>query len=228
VTVYADRTVARMSDFICGANEEGFHLTGVNWGRDLPEPARIEDFRNVITGDPSPDGQGILEMCRGIEVGHIFQLRTKYSQSMNASYLDEGGKTQLLEMGCYGIGVSRIVAAAIEQGFDDRGIIFPQPMAPFDVAIAPIGYRKNADVKAAADRLYDELLAAGLDVLLDDRDERPGVMFADLELIGIPRRITIGDRSLKEGKVEVQPRHAKTSESFAVDQIVQHLRTLNA
>ena len=223
-SVYADRAVARMSDFVCGANKEGFHLTGVNWGRDLPEAARVEDFRNVVAGDLSPDGRGTLELCRGIEVGHIFQLRTKYSQAMKATFLDEAGKAQLLEMGCYGIGVSRIVAAAIEQGFDERGIIFPRALAPFEVAIAPIGYKKNTGVREAADRLYDELAAAGVDVLLDDRDERPGVMFADLELIGIPHRITIGDRSLKEGKVEYQARRDTAAISVPVGDIAAFIR----
>jgi prolyl-tRNA synthetase len=226
VSIYADRAVAQMSDFVCGANEAGFHLTGVNWGRDLPEASRIEDFRNVIAGDPSPDGRGTLDLCRGIEVGHIFQLRTKYSQAMSAGFIDEGGKTQLLEMGCYGIGVSRIVAAAIEQGNDERGILFPLSMAPFAVAIAPIGYKKSAEVRSAADRLYEDLLRAGVDVMLDDRDERPGVMFADLELIGIPQRITIGERSLKEGKVEIQLRSAKSAQAIALEQVVEHVRQL--
>jgi prolyl-tRNA synthetase len=211
VTVIADRSVAAMSDFVCGANEAGFHLTGVNFGRDLPEPAMVADIRNAVAGDPSPDGNGALEICRGIEVGHIFQLRTKYSEAMKATFLDEGGKAQVLEMGCYGIGVSRIVAAAIEQGNDDRGIVWPLPMAPFKVAIAPIGYRKNAEVKKAADKLHDELQAAGVEVLLDDRDERPGVMFADLELIGVPHRVTIGERGLKEGKIEYQGRTDKSA-----------------
>jgi prolyl-tRNA synthetase len=191
-----------MSDFVCGANEDGYHLTGVNFGRDLPEPEEYLDLRNVVEGDPSPDGKGALGICRGIEVGHIFQLRTKYSAAMNAAVLDEAGASRPMEMGCYGIGVSRIVAAAIEQNHDERGIAWPQPLAPFQIAIAPIGYRKSAEVKALADRLHDELTAAGVEVLLDDRDERPGVMFADLELIGIPHRITIGDRGLKQGQVE--------------------------
>jgi prolyl-tRNA synthetase len=206
ITVIADRSVAAMSDFVCGANEAGYHFAGVNFGRDLPEPAFVADIRNAVAGDPSPDGRGRLEICRGIEVGHIFQLRTKYSQSMNASFLDEAGRTQVMEMGCYGIGVTRIVAAAIEQGNDEKGIVWPIPMAPFQLAIAPIGYRKSAEVKRVADRLHDELTAAGVEVLLDDRDERPGVMFADLELIGIPHRVTVGERGLKEGKVEYQSR----------------------
>jgi prolyl-tRNA synthetase len=200
--VVADRAVAAMSDFVCGANEEDYHLTGVNFGRDLPEPQEYVDLRNVLEGDPSPDGKGTLGICRGIEVGHIFQLRTKYSEALSATFLDEAGQSRPMEMGCYGIGVSRIVAAAIEQNHDERGIIWPRPIAPFQIAIAPIGYGKSAEVKALADRLHEELEAAGIDVLLDDRDERPGVMFADLELIGVPHRITIGDRGLKQGQVE--------------------------
>ena len=226
VELIADRSAAAMSDFVCGANEAGFHYTGTNFGRDLPVPAKVADIRNAIGGDPSPDGKGTLEICRGIEVGHIFQLRTKYSEAMSASFLDEAGKSQVMEMGCYGIGVSRIVAAAIEQGNDERGIVWPLPMAPFQVAIAPIGYRKNADVKKAADQLHDELQAAGIDVLLDDRDERPGVMFADLELLGIPHRVTIGDRGLKEGKVEIQARTEKAATAFELQKAAGHLQSL--
>jgi prolyl-tRNA synthetase len=200
--VIADRAVQAMSDFVCGANEDDHHFVGVNFGRDLPEPEEYVDLRNVVEGDPSPDGKGRLSICRGVEVGHIFQLRTKYSEAMDARVLDESGQSRPMEMGCYGIGVSRIVAAAIEQNHDERGIIWPQPIAPFQVAIAPIGYGKSAEVKALADRLHDQLTATGVEVLLDDRDERPGVMFADLELIGIPHRITIGDRGLKQGQVE--------------------------
>jgi prolyl-tRNA synthetase len=228
VMVIADRSVAVMSDFVCGANEAGFHLTGVNFGRDLPEPALIADIRNAIAGDPSPDGKGRLEICRGIEVGHIFQLRTKYSEAMKATFLDEGGKPQVLEMGCYGIGVSRIVAAAIEQGNDQKGIIWPLPMAPFRIAIAPIGYRKNAEVKRVADELHDELHMAGIDVLLDDRDERPGVMFADLELIGVPHRVTIGERGLKEGKIEYQSRSGSSPSTIELQQAAGHLKLLCA
>ena len=202
LTVIADRAVAAMSDFVCGANQDDHHLTGVNFGRDLPEPQEYLDLRNVVEGDPSPDGKGTLGICRGIEVGHIFQLRTKYSEALSATFLDEGGQARPMEMGCYGIGVSRIVAAAIEQNHDERGIVWPLPIAPFRIAIAPIGYGKSAEVKAVAERLYADLQAAGIDVLLDDRDERPGVMFADLELIGIPHRITIGDRGLKQGQLE--------------------------
>ena len=206
IPVIADRTVAQMSDFVCGANEAGYHLTGVNWGRDLREPDYVFDIRNVVEGDPSPDGKGRLSICRGIEVGHIFQLRTKYSEAMKATFLDEAGKPRVMEMGCYGIGVTRIVGAAIEQNHDERGIIFPRAIAPFDVAIAPVGYGKSQSVRNAADQLHADLQAAGLEVLLDDRDERPGVMFADLELIGIPHRVTIGERGLKEGTVEYQER----------------------
>ncbi|MBI3149183.1 MAG: proline--tRNA ligase [Betaproteobacteria bacterium] len=201
-----DRTVAAMSDFVCGANAADYHLTGVNFGRDARAPEQIADLRNVVAGDPSPDGKGPLEICRGIEVGHVFALGTKYSTAMGAQYLDEAGQARPIEMGCYGIGVTRVVAAAIEQNFDQRGIVWPPAMAPFAVAIAPVGYGRNAQVKETADQLYQSLAAAGIEVFLDDRDERPGVMFADLELIGVPLRITIGDRGLKEGVVEVQGR----------------------
>ena len=224
VKVVADRSVAVMSDFVCGANKPKFHLAGVNFGRDLPEPVAVADIRNVVAGDPSPDGHGVISLCRGIEVGHIFQLRTKYAAAMNATYLDENGQKQVMEMGCYGIGVSRIVGAAIEQGNDERGIIFPAAMAPFAVAIAPIGYDKSEAVQSAAHALYDELTAAGVDVLLDDRGERPGVMFADLELIGIPHRIVIGDRGLKEGQVEYQPRTASSAQTVALADIVSVIR----
>jgi prolyl-tRNA synthetase len=206
VKVVADRTVAMMSDFVCGANEPDFHYTGVNWGRDLPEPDVVADIRNVVEGDPSPDGKGKLAIQRGIEVGHVFYLGTKYSKAMGATYLDEAGKPQLMEMGCYGIGVTRILGAAIEQGHDERGIVWPDAIAPFTVVICPIGYDRNADVKAAADRLHDELAAAGIDVMLDDRGERPGAMFADWELIGVPHRVVISDRGLKDGQLEYQGR----------------------
>ncbi|TXH14079.1 MAG: proline--tRNA ligase [Gammaproteobacteria bacterium] len=205
VAIFADRTVAAMSDFVCGANEASFHLTGVNFGRDLPEP-EVFDIRNVVAGDPSPDGKGTLDICRGIEVGHIFQLRSKYAKALNCSFLDENGKSQIMEMGCYGIGVSRIVGAAIEQGNDERGIVLPASIAPFAVAIVPMGYFKSDAVKAAADQLYADLKQAGVDVVLDDRNERPGVMFADMELIGIPHRIVIGERGLKEGQLEYKGR----------------------
>lgn len=204
--VVADRTVAVMNNFVCGANTEGSHLTGTNFGRDLPLPTEIADIRNVVAGDPSPDGQGTLEICRGIEVGHIFQLRTKYAEALKCTYLDEQGKDQVMEMGCYGVGVSRIVGAAIEQGHDERGIIFPQNIAPFSVVIVPMAYAKSEMVKTAADALHAQLTAAGIDVLLDDRDERPGFMFADWELIGVPHRIVVGERGLKEGKLEYKGR----------------------
>ena len=221
VRVIADRTVAAMSDFVTGANIAKFHTAGVNWGRDLPEPDLVADVRNVVTGDTSPDGKGTLEICRGIEVGHIFQLRTKYSEALKATYLDDNGKAQTMEMGCYGIGVSRIVAAAIEQNFDERGISVPAGMAPFQVAIAPIGLKKSEAVRNAAEQLYAELTAAGVEVLMDDRDERPGVMFADLELIGIPHRIVIGDRGLKEGKVEYQGRKDESAQAIALQDVVK-------
>jgi prolyl-tRNA synthetase len=204
--VVADRTVAAMSDFCTGANEEGFHLTGVNWGRDLPEPAIVADLRNVVAGDPSPDGRGALEIARGIEVGHVFQLRTAYTQKMGVNYIDDKGGSRPMEMGCYGIGVTRVVAAAIEQNHDDKGIIWPEPMAPFAVSIIPMGYGRSEAVRAAADKLYAELVAGGVDAYLDDRDERPGVLLADQELVGIPHRVVIGDRGLKEGVVEYQHR----------------------
>ncbi len=221
VSVIADRTVSRMSDFVCGANEPGYHLTGVNWGRDLAEPAHVFDLRNVVAGDPSPDGAGTLEILRGIEVGHIFQLRTRYAESMKATFLDESGRERPMEMGCYGIGVSRIVGAAIEQNCDERGIIFPQPIAPFDVAIVPVGYHKSVAVRSEADRLYESLSSMGADVLLDDRDERPGVLFADAELIGIARRIVIGERGLREGVAEYQGRRDPTAQRVALGEIAQ-------
>jgi prolyl-tRNA synthetase len=225
VRVIADHAAARVADFVCGANEEGQHLTGVNWGRDVEEPHLVVDIRNVVAGDPSPDGRGRLEIARGIEVGHIFQLRTRYSEAMQAKFLDESGQSRPFEMGCYGIGVTRIVGAAIEQSHDERGIIFPEPMAPFSVAIVAIGYRKSAAVREAADRLHDELQRAGTDVLLDDRDERPGVMFADMELIGIPHRITVGERGLKDGVVEYQRRSGGASERMALADAAREIRT---
>lgn len=206
LALIVDRTVAAMADFVCGANEPGFHLAGVNFGRDCREPDRVADLRNVVAGDPSPDGKGTLEILRGIEVGHVFALGTRYSKDMGATYLDAQGQSHLIEMGCYGIGVTRVVAAAIEQNHDERGIVWPEAMAPFAVAIAPIGYDRSGPVRELADRLHDQLAAEGVEVLLDDRGERPGVMFADLELIGIPHRITIGERGLKDGKVELQGR----------------------
>ena len=206
VHLVVDRTVANMSDFVSGANAEDFHFTGINWGRDLPEPALVADIRNVVIGDPSPDGKGTLAIQRGIEVGHVFYLGTVYSAPMKATFLDENGKPKLMEMGCYGIGVTRLLGAAIEQHHDDKGIIWPDAIAPFEVVICPLGYDRNEAVKAAADHLHAELVEAGIDVVLDDRGERPGVMFADWELVGVPHRITVGDRGLKDNNVEYQHR----------------------
>ena len=206
VKILADREVAVMADWICGGNESDFHMSGVNWGRDVPEPALVADIRNVVAGDPSPDGKGALVIERGIEVGHVFYLGTKYSRAMNATFLDENGKPQFMEMGCYGIGITRLPAAAIEQNHDERGIIWPDALAPFTVVICPIGPDRSPDVKAAAEKLYGELMAAGVDALLDDRGERPGAMFADWELIGVPHRVVISDRGLKEGLLEYQGR----------------------
>ena len=225
VKVVADRTVANMSDFVCGANEKDYHLTGVNWGRDLPEPV-VADLRNVVAGDASPDGKGTLEICRGIEVGHVFMLGTRYSESMSATFLDENGKTQPMQMGCYGIGVTRILGAAIEQNFDERGIIWPAAIAPFAVVICPVGYDRSEAVKAEADRIHAELLAAGVDVILDDRGERPGAMFADWELIGVPHRVVVGDRGLKEGRVEYQGRRDAEATQLPVADVVAHVRGL--
>jgi prolyl-tRNA synthetase len=227
VHVVADRTVAAMHDFICGANTVDTHLTGVNWGRDLPEPELVADIRNVVEGDPSPDGRGQLAIQRGIEVGHVFYLGTKYSQAMNATYLDETGKPQWFEMGCYGIGVTRLLGAAIEQQHDDRGIIWPVSMAPFEAVICPIGYDRVAAVREAADALYAQLQALGVDVLLDDRGERPGAMFADWELIGIPQRLVVAERGLKEGMVELQGRReaeaCRVSLALAAQQVQERL-----
>jgi prolyl-tRNA synthetase len=214
--IVADRTVAAMHDFVCGANEVDFHFTGVNWGRDLPEPSLIADIRNVQVGDPSPDGKGVLAIQRGIEVGHVFYLGTKYSEAMKAEFIDVDGKSKPMEMGCYGIGVTRLPGAAIEQNHDDKGIIWPKAIAPFEVVICPMGMEKSELVRTAVDTVYAGLKAAGVDVLLDDRGERPGVMFAEWELIGIPLRVTIGDRGLKEGKLEVLTRR-----TGAVDMVEQ-------
>jgi len=219
----ADPAAANLADFVCGANETGFHLTGVNWQRDLPEPMETADLREVVAGDPSPDGQGNLEIRRGIEVGHIFQLGQKYAEALNANVLDESGQEQVMTMGCYGIGVSRVVAAAIEQHHDDNGITWPTALAPFSVAIIPIGYERSDDVRAAADKLHDDLKAAGVDVLLDDRDLRPGVRFADLELIGIPHRIVIGNRGLENGMVEYRGRNNSDSQDIAISNIQAHI-----
>ncbi len=223
VRVVADREVAVMADWICGANEPDFHITGVNWGRDLPEPEIVADLRDVVAGDASPDGKGVLAIERGIEVGHVFYLGTKYSEAMNATYLDANGKPQFLEMGCYGIGISRLPAAAIEQNHDDRGIIWPDAIAPFTVVICPIGPDRSPDVKSAADALYERLLQAGVDVILDDRGERPGAMFADWELIGVPHRVTIGDRALKEGQLEYQHRRDGAATKLPVAEVFDFL-----
>jgi len=224
VSLVVDREVAVMSDWICGANEADFHLTGVNWVRDLPEPSLVADLRNVLAGDASPDGQGVLAIERGIEVGHVFYLGTKYSQAMNATFLDENGKPQFMEMGCYGIGITRLPAAAIEQNHDERGIIWPDAIAPFTVVICPISPDRFPEVQAAADKLHAELLAAGVDVILDDRGERPGAMFADWELIGVPHRVTIGDRGLKEGQLEYQHRRDAASTKVGVTDIFNFLK----
>ena len=224
VKVVADRTVARMSDFTCGANEADFHFTGVNWGRDLPEPELVADIRNAIAGDPSPDGQGTLELLRGIEVGHVFLLGSFYSAKMQATYLDESGKPQLLQMGCYGIGVTRILGAAIEQGHDERGIVWPAAIAPFEAVICPIGIDRSEAVRDAAAALHDALAAAGVDAVLDDRGERPGAMFADWELIGVPQRVVISDRGLKEGSVELQGRRDAEATRLPLAEVAARLR----
>jgi len=223
VKVVADRTVANMSDFVCGANEADFHYTGANWGRDLPEPV-VADIRNVVEGDASPDGKGVLAIQRGIEVGHVFQLGTAYSESMKATYLDEAGKPQPLQMGCYGIGITRILGAAIEQNFDDKGIIWPATLAPFEVVLCPMGYDRSEAVKAEIDKLYDALVAAGVDVILDDRGERPGAMFADWELIGVPHRIVIGDRGLKDGQIEYQGRRDTAATSVPLSDALAFIK----
>jgi len=216
--------VAAMHDFICGANDEDYHFTGVNWGRDLPEPDLVADIRNVVAGDPSPDGKGVLAIQRGIEVGHVFYLGTKYSKAMSATFLDESGKPQVMEMGCYGIGVTRILGAAIEQSHDARGILWPNSMAPFTVVVCPIGYDRNADVRAVADRLHEELAAMGVDVILDDRGERPGAMFADWELIGVPQRVVISERGLKEGRLEVQGRRDAQASSVPLAELGAYMK----
>jgi prolyl-tRNA synthetase len=220
VQIVADRTVANMSDFVCGANEAGYHLTGVNWERDLPEPF-VADIRNAVVGDPSPDGKGVVDICRGIEVGHVFQLGTRYSEAMKCTYLDENGKSQPMVMGCYGIGVTRLLGAAIEQGHDEKGILWPISMAPFELVICPVGYDKSELVRQAAHDLHQQLQNAGIDVVLDDRGERPGAMFADWELIGVPYRLVIGERSLKEGNVEFQGRGESTAQLVPVNEITE-------
>jgi prolyl-tRNA synthetase len=221
VSIVVDRTVANMSDFVCGANDIGYHFTGVNWGRDLPAPGgseiAIADLRNVVDGDPSPDGKGRLTIQRGIEVGHVFYLGTKYSEAMNAGFVDEDGKSKPIEMGCYGIGVTRLPAAAIEQNHDEKGIIWPRPIAPFDLVITPLGYLRSENVRKAADDLYDRFRQVGIDVILDNRDERPGAMFADWELIGVPLRVTVGERGLKEGMVELTVRRGLVTTTVSLD-----------
>jgi prolyl-tRNA synthetase len=224
VKIVADREVAAMSDWICGANEVDYHITGVNWGRDLPEPDAVADIRNVVEGDASPDGKGQLAIERGIEIGHVFYLGTKYSKAMNATFLDTDGKPKLMEMGCYGIGITRLPAAAIEQNHDDKGIIWPDALAPFTVVICPVGADRFPNVKEASDKIYADLLAQGVDVILDDRGERPGAMFADWELIGVPHRITVGDKSLKDGQVEYQHRRDAAATRIAVTEAVAHVR----
>jgi len=226
VRLLIDRAATVLGDFICGANDDGFHYTGVNFGRDVVlDETNIHDLRNVVAGDPSPDGKGTLDLCRGIEVGHIFQLRTKYSEALDATFLDAQGKAQIMEMGCYGIGVSRIVAAAIEQNCDERGIILPGAMAPFQIAIVPIGMGKSAAVREAVEQLYGALHAAEIEVLLDDRDERPGVMFADMELIGIPHRIVIGERGLKDGNVEYQGRRDTAAQIIPLQSALEFVKS---
>ena len=224
VKVVADRTVAHMANFVCGANEADFHFSGVNWGRDLPEPHAVADLRNVVAGDPSPDGKGVLAIQRGIEVGHVFLLGTKYSEPMKATFLDETGKPQFMVMGCYGIGVTRLLGAAVEQNHDERGMIWPAALAPFSVVICPIGYERSADVQVAADKLHDELIALGLDVVLDDRGGRPGAMFADWELIGVPLRVVVSDRGLKAGTVEVQGRCDSAAAVVALADVVASVK----
>ncbi len=224
MNLVVDREVAVMADWICGGNEVDVHLTGVNWGRDLPEPTLVADIRNVVEGDPSPDGKGPLAIERGIEVGHVFYLGTKYSKAMNATFLAEDGKPRHFEMGCYGIGITRLPAAAIEQNHDERGIIWPDAIAPFTAVVCPIGMDRSPEVKAAADNLYMQLLDAGVDVILDDRGERPGAMFADWELIGVPHRITIGDRGLKAGEVEYQHRRDSAASAIKLADLMPFLK----
>ena len=219
-----DRSVAQMSDFVCGANEEDFHYTGANWGRDLPEPELVADIRNAVVGDPSPDGKGTLQIQRGIEVGHVFLLGSYYSKSMNATFLDEKGQPQLLQMGCYGIGVTRIVGAAIEQNHDERGMAWPQAIAPFTLVVCPIGYDRSEAVRSAADALYAGLVDAGIDVVLDDRGERPGAMFADWELIGVPHRVVLSDRGLKAGELEYQGRRDAVATAVPADNALAVLK----
>jgi prolyl-tRNA synthetase len=224
VTVVADRTVANMADFVCGANDAGYHYTGANWGRDCAEPNLVLDLRNVVEGDASPDGQGVLAIERGIEVGHVFQLGTAYSEAMKATFLDENGKPAPLQMGCYGIGVTRILGAAIEQNFDDKGIIWPAALAPFELVLCPMGMDRSEAVKQAAEQLYADAVAAGIDVIIDDRGQRPGQMFADWELIGVPHRVVIGDRGLKEGNLEYQGRRDTEATAVPVAEVLAFIK----
>jgi prolyl-tRNA synthetase len=226
--VVVDHAAAMMADFVCGANEDGYHLRHVNWGRDLPEP-RSADLRKAVEGDPCPEApERSIVIRRGIEVGHIFQLGTKYSESLDATYLDEQGRSHPMLMGCYGIGVTRVVAAAIEQHNDEHGIIWPEPIAPFHVCIVPIGYHKSRAVRDAADRIHDALAEAGIETLLDDRDERPGVMFAEMDLIGVPHRLVVGDRGLGRGVVEYRSRRGDSEDEVPVDNVVAVLRATSA
>ncbi len=222
--IIADRAVMNLGDFICGANRDGYHLIGVNWERDLPLPEQVADLRNVVAGDPSPRDEGRLQIARGIEVGHIFQLGTKYSESMGATVLDEAGKARTLVMGCYGIGVTRIVAAAIEQNHDDHGILWPEAIAPFTLALLPMNMHKSERLRQAVETLYQQLLERGVDLLLDDRKERPGIMFADMELIGIPHRLVLGDRGLDKGTIEYRGRNETESTEIPLDELFEFLQ----
>jgi len=224
IKIIADRSVTLMSDFVCGANQDGKHYKGVNWERDLPVPDHVADLRMVVEGDPSPDGKGQITLARGIEVGHIFQLGTKYSEAMKAGVINEGGKNQIMTMGCYGIGISRVVAAAIEQNHDDKGIIWPTNLAPFQVALCPMNMHKSERLKEASEKLYQDLLAAGIDVLFDDRKVRAGFMFSDMELIGIPHCIVVGDRGLDSGMVEYKARTAEENEEIPFADIIDFLK----
>ena len=224
IPIFVDRSAAKLVNFVCGANQDDKHYTGVNWGRDLPQPEAAVDIRNVVEGDPSPDGQGTLGLARGIEVGHIFQLGTKYSEAMGAAVLNEEGRNQTMLMGCYGIGITRVVAAAIEQNHDAKGIIWPQALAPFDVALLPMNMHTSVLLRENAERLYAELRGAGFDVLFDDRKARPGVMFADMELIGIPHRIVVSDKGLDAGTVEYKGRRDAESQHIPIGEIVEFLR----
>ena len=223
IPIVVDRSAAKLVNFVCGANQDGKHYTGANWGRDLPQQDNVADIRNVVDGDPSPDGLGALSIARGIEVGHIFQLGTKYSEAMNATVLNEEGRAQVMIMGCYGIGITRVVAAAIEQNYDAKGIVWPQALAPFDVALLPMNMHTSERVMDKAGQLYAELLTAGFEVLFDDRKARPGVMFADMELIGIPHRVVVSDKGLDVGTLEYKGRRDAESQHIPIDEIVSFL-----